>query len=145
MTDLYTWLESLPLSIFIRESNSLWAFPMFLFAHALGMSSVAGGASLIDLALLGCWPSSAPVKPLERLYPAIWFGFCVNLVTGSVLPGGGAPKPLHQPRLFPQELLRLRRRVPPVGDAQKGVRRSATGRGAGVEAGEDAGVALAGM
>src|ERR1051326_2463706 len=94
MTDLYTWLESLPLSIFIRESNSLWAFPMFLFAHTLGMSIVAGGASLIDLALLGCWPSSAPVKPLERLYPAIWFGFWVNLVTGSVLLAADAAKRL---------------------------------------------------
>lgn len=92
MTDLYTWLESLPLSIFIRESNSLWAFPMFLFAHTLGMSIVAGGASLIDLALLGFWPPSTPVKPLERLYPAIWFGFWVNLVTGSVLLAADATK-----------------------------------------------------
>src|ERR1043165_6602350 len=100
MTDLYTWLESLPLSIFIRESNSLWAFPMFLFAHTLGMSIVAGGASLIDLALLGCWPSSAPVKPLERLYPAIWFGFWVNLVTGSVLLAAGATKRLTNPDFF---------------------------------------------
>jgi len=55
MSDLFTWLESLPLSTFIRQSNSLWAFPMFLFAHTLGMSIVAGGASMIDLALLGCW------------------------------------------------------------------------------------------
>ena len=92
MTDLFTWLESLPLSTFIRQSNSLWAFPMFLFAHTLGMSIVAGGASLIDLALLGFWPPSTPVKPLERLYPAIWFGFWVNLITGSVLLAADATK-----------------------------------------------------
>ena len=94
MTDVFTWLESLPLSVFIRESNSLWAFPMFLFAHTFGMSIVAGGASLIDLALLGFWPASAPMKPLERLYPAIWFGFWVNLVTGSVLLAADATKRL---------------------------------------------------
>lgn len=94
MTDLFTWLESLPISTFIRESNSLWAFPMFLFAHTLGMSIVAGGASLIDLALLGCWPRSAPIKPLERLYPAIWFGFWINLITGSVLLAADATKRL---------------------------------------------------
>ena len=92
MTDLFTWLESLPLSTFIRQSNSLWAFPMFLFAHTLGMSIVAGGAALIDLALLGFWPPSTPVKPLERLYPAIWFGFWVNLITGSVLLAADATK-----------------------------------------------------
>ena len=68
MSDLFAWLESLPISTFIRQSNSLWAFPMFLFVHTLGMSIVAGGASMIDLALLGFWPRSAPVKPLERLY-----------------------------------------------------------------------------
>ena len=94
MTDLFTWLESLPLSTFIRQSNSLWAFPMFLFAHTLGMSIVAGGAALIDLALLGFWPPSTPVKPLERLYPAIWFGFWVNLITGTVLLAADATKRL---------------------------------------------------
>jgi hypothetical protein len=100
MSDLFTWLESLPLSTFIRQSNSLWAFPMFLFAHTLGMSVVAGGASMIDLALLGCWPRSAPVKPLERLYPAIWAGFWVNLVTGSVLLAADATKRLTNPDFF---------------------------------------------
>jgi len=100
MTDLFAWLESLPLSIFIRESNSLWAFPMFLFAHTLGMSIVAGGASVIDLALLGFWPPSTPVKPLERLYPAIWFGFWMNLITGSVLLAADATKRLTNPDFF---------------------------------------------
>jgi len=100
MSDLFTWLESLPLSTFIRQSNSLWAFPMFLFAHTLGMSIVAGGASMIDLALLGCWPRSAPVKPLERLYPAIWVGFWVNLITGSVLLAADATKRLTNPDFF---------------------------------------------
>lgn len=100
MADLFTWLESLPLSRFIRESNSLWAFPMFLFAHTLGMSIVAGGASLIDLALLGCWPRSAPLKPLERMYPAIWIGFWVNLVTGTVLLAADATKRLTNPDFF---------------------------------------------
>jgi len=94
MTDLFNWLESLPLSIFIRDSDSLWAFPMFLFAHTFGMSIVAGGASFIALALLGFWPRSVPIKPLERLYPAIWFGFWVNLVTGSVLLAADATKRL---------------------------------------------------
>ena len=100
MADLFTWLESLPLSTFIRQSNSLWAFPMFLFAHTLGMSIVAGGASMIDLALLGCWPRRAPVKPLERLYPAIWAGFWVNLITGSVLLAADATKRLTNPDFF---------------------------------------------
>ena len=97
MESLYTWLEALPVSTFIRESNSLWAFPMFLFAHTLGMSIVAGGSSLIDLALLGFWPRGLPVKPLEKLYPMMWFGFWINLVTGSTLLVADASSRLTNP------------------------------------------------
>jgi len=100
MTDLFNWLESLSVSVFIRESNSLWAFPMFLFAHTLGMSIVAGGSSLIDLAVLGLWPKSIPLKPLERLYPLMWAGFWVNLITGSVLLIADASTRLTNPDFY---------------------------------------------
>ena len=55
---------------------------------------------MMDLALLGCWPTAAPIKPLERLYPAIWMGFWVNLVTGSVLLVAEATKRLTNPDFF---------------------------------------------
>ncbi|SRR6266545_2292175 len=100
MESLFTWLEALPVSVFIRESNSLWAFPMFLFAHTLGMSIVAGGSGLIDIALLGFWPQSMPVKPLERLYPLMWFGFWINLVTGSILLIADASTRLTNPDFY---------------------------------------------
>jgi hypothetical protein len=100
MESLFSWLEALPVSTFIRESNTLWAFPMFLFAHTLGMSIVAGGSSLIDLALLGFWPRSMPVKPLERLYPVMWFGFWINLVTGSALLVADASTRLRNPDFY---------------------------------------------
>jgi hypothetical protein len=100
MESLFTFLESLPVSTFIRESNSLWAFPMFLFAHTLGMSIVAGGSSLIDLALLGFWPKTMPVKPLERLYPLMWLGFWINLITGSILLVADASTRLTNPDFY---------------------------------------------
>ena len=75
------WLESLSYSAWVRESPSLWAFPALLFVHTLGMSLVAGGAAVISMALLGLWPKAA-IKPLERLYPVMWFGFGINLFTG---------------------------------------------------------------
>lgn len=75
------WLESLSYSTWVRESPSLWAFPALLFVHTLGMSLVAGGAAVISMALLGLWPRTA-IKPLERLYPIMWFGFAINLFTG---------------------------------------------------------------
>ena len=78
----FGWLEMLPFSLWIRESGSLWAFPMFLFAHTLGMSLVAGGSTFISFALLGLWPKGGAIKPLERLYPIMWWGFGINLFTG---------------------------------------------------------------
>jgi hypothetical protein len=75
------WLESLSYSVWVRESPSLLAFPALLFVHTLGMSLVAGGAAIISMALLGLWPKTA-LKPLERLYPVMWFGFWINLFTG---------------------------------------------------------------
>jgi hypothetical protein len=78
----FEWLETLPFSLWIRESGSLWAFPMFLFSHTLGMSIVAGGSTFISFALLGLWPKRTPIKPLEKLYPVMWWGFGLNLFTG---------------------------------------------------------------
>lgn len=89
MLDFLNKVEATQFSIWVRESSTIWAFPMFLFLHTLGMSVVAGVSSLIDLVLLGLWPKTA-VKPLEKLYPLIWAGFWLNAVTGTVLLIGDA-------------------------------------------------------
>lgn len=81
---LLGWLEQLSFSAWVRESPSLWAFPMLLFVHTLGVSLVAGGSTVIAFALLGRWPA-AVVKPLERLYPFIWGGFLINLLSGTAI------------------------------------------------------------
>ena len=75
------WVEQLSYSTWVRESNSLWAFPMFLFAHTLGMSIVAGGAAMISMAVLGLWPNTS-LRPLDRLYPYMMIGFALNAFTG---------------------------------------------------------------
>ncbi len=84
MESFFGWVETLGFSSWVRESGSLWAFPMFLFVHTLGVSIVAGGSAIIDFAILGIWPGT-PVKPLEKLYPVIWAGFAVNAFTGTGL------------------------------------------------------------
>ena len=79
--EFLSWLEQLSYSTWVRESPSLWAFPALLFVHTLGVSLVAGGSAVISFALLGLWPAGS-LKPLERLFPVIWFGFWINLFTG---------------------------------------------------------------
>ena len=75
-------IEEMGYSTWIRESGSLWAFPMYLFAHTLGMAIMVGGATLMSFALLGLWPTKAPIRPLAKLFPFMWTAFFVNLFTG---------------------------------------------------------------
>jgi hypothetical protein len=75
-------IEEMGYSTWIRESGSLWAFPMYLFMHTLGMAVMVGGATMISFALLGLWPRRAPIRPLVKLYPFMWTAFFVNLFTG---------------------------------------------------------------
>ena len=80
--NIFVWIEGLTFSTFLRESSSLLSFPIFLYLHTLGMSIVAGGAAIVSFALLGMRPKTAPLKPLEKLYPVIYFGFWLEVVTG---------------------------------------------------------------
>src|SRR5688500_5699891 len=99
MEALIAWLESLSLATFIRESNSLLAFPTFLFMHTLGMAFGGGGHRLLHLALLGAWPKG-PIKPLEKMYPIMWIGFWINTITGFALLVGDAAGRLYNPVFY---------------------------------------------
>ena len=85
MLDIYLWIEELSFSAWMRESSSLWAFPMFLYLHTLAMSIVAGCGAIVSFALLGMWPKASPLSPLERFFPVFWFGFALSAVTGFAI------------------------------------------------------------
>jgi hypothetical protein len=78
----FVWVEGLGFSTFVRESGSVFSFPGLLFLHTLGIALVAGGATVVCFALLGLWPRTASITALERLFPVIWVGFWVEIVTG---------------------------------------------------------------
>ena len=82
MNDIFFWIEELSFSTFLRESSSLLSFPIFLFLHTLAMSIVAGATAVISFALIGVWPKRAPISPLQKIYPIVWFGFILSAVTG---------------------------------------------------------------
>lgn len=82
MTDFLLWIEGLSYATWLRESGSIWAFPMFLLLHTLGMATMVGGATMISFALMGIWPRNVPIRPLGRLFPMMWGAFFVNLFTG---------------------------------------------------------------
>ncbi len=40
---------------------------------------------MLDLMILGFWPSEVPTKPFLRVFPVLWTGFAVNAVTGTMM------------------------------------------------------------
>ncbi len=84
MMNFLNSLEQLQFSKWLLASNSIFAYPTFLFMHTVGMAMVAGISAAIDLRLLGLG-RGIPVRPLERLYRIMWWGFGINMVTGTCL------------------------------------------------------------
>jgi len=99
VTEFLEAIENLGLSTWVRESPSKLAYPTVLFLHVIGMGVVAGISSMISLRLLGVSPKT-PLKPLERLYPLMWWGFWVNAATGTALLMASASKRMLDPVFY---------------------------------------------
>jgi hypothetical protein len=84
MMEFLHWIEQLRLSTWIREGGDIYGYATILFLHTIGMATVVGCILAMNLRMLGVMPHS-PVKPLERLYSPMWWGFALNAVTGTML------------------------------------------------------------
>jgi hypothetical protein len=84
MMNFLAQLEQSGFATWVRESNSLLAYPSVLFLHTVGMGFVAGISAMIDLRILGC-ASEVSLGDFRKVLPFMWAGFWVNLATGLVL------------------------------------------------------------
>jgi hypothetical protein len=84
MMHFFQWVEALGFSTWVRESGSLWSYPVILFLHTVGLGFLVGPSVAIGLRILGVAPQ-LPIGPMERLYPIMWTGFWVNAASGFVL------------------------------------------------------------
>ena len=82
-------IESSPVALWVRESNSLWAYPTILTLHTLGLAILVGANWALDFRILGVG-SQIPLAPLRRLFPLMWIGFWINAVSGALLFAGDA-------------------------------------------------------
>lgn len=81
---IFKTIEETGLSIWLRESESVFGFWFVLSWHAVGMVLLVGASTVIDLRILGVAPD-LPLAPLKRLYRFIWVGFWIQLVSGIFL------------------------------------------------------------
>jgi hypothetical protein len=94
-----TWLETTALSVWVRESPTMFAFPFILVVHAWGMGLMAGGNAAIDLRILGFAPR-VPLSAMSKFYPVMWFGFLINAISGFLLLMGYPTKALTNPVFY---------------------------------------------
>ena len=84
MMAVFGWLEATGFSSWLRESDTIWAFPMVLTLHTFGLGLLVGSSAVIDLRLLGI-AGHMPLAPLRVFFRVLWAGFWLSLVTGLSL------------------------------------------------------------
>ena len=81
----FDWLEHSELSMWIKESMSLWPYDILcLSAHAIGMAVLVGFSSAIALRVVGFAPR-VPLAPLAQFFPVMYAGFWINALSGAGL------------------------------------------------------------
>ena len=99
MASVLAQLEQSGLATWIRESGVLYGYPLILFLHTLGLSTVVGVSAAIDLRLLG-FASTIPLASLDRLFGVMWAGFALTVATGTLLFVSDATKHASNPAFF---------------------------------------------
>ena len=119
-------LEQSGLATWIRESGVLYGYPLVLFLHTLGLSTVVGLSSAIDLRLLGIAPG-IPLESLQKTFGLLWAGLALTALTGTLLFMSDAVKHASNPAFYVKlvfvvlavvALVTLRRRL--VGGGPRG-------------------------
>jgi hypothetical protein len=84
-------------STYIRESN--WGFPTVITAHAFAYCFIMATNMIVCARMLG-FAKTIPFKPLRRLFPVMWVGLGLTVITGALLVMAAAEKRVPNPILW---------------------------------------------
>lgn len=99
-TDTFlVWLELTAISVWVRESPSIFAFPIILAVHTIGLGLLAGINAALDLRVLGVAPQ-IPVVEFRRFLPVMWLGLWLNVASGIALLLAYPTKALTNPVFY---------------------------------------------
>ncbi len=82
--ELLIWVEQSAYGTWLRESVSMWAFPLPLILHAIGMGFLVGTNAALNFRILG-FAESIPLASMDRVFPVMWIGLGVNFLSGISL------------------------------------------------------------
>jgi hypothetical protein len=77
-------LENSGLATWLRESNTIWAYPLVLTLHTVGLALLVGANWMLDLRVLGFMRQMA-FADLKWTFRVMWIGFWVNAASGALL------------------------------------------------------------
>jgi hypothetical protein len=83
----------------MRDSQSFLAYPMIILLHTLGLVMLAGPSIVLDLRILGVAPQ-LPLSPMQRFHKMVWWGFYINLISGTILLIAYPTKALTDPVFY---------------------------------------------
>lgn len=95
----FAWLESTSFSVWMRESPSIFSFPMILAVHTIGLGLLAGINVALDLRMLG-FAARVPLAEFRRLWPFLWLGLWMNALSGIALLAAYPTKALTNPLFY---------------------------------------------
>lgn len=99
MDPFFLSIETSPLSVWLREATTIWAFPFVLILHTVGLAFLVGVNVAIDLRILGR-AAGVPLIAMRRYYRWMWAGFWVNAFSGVLLLIAYPTKALTNPIFF---------------------------------------------
>jgi hypothetical protein len=97
--ELLELLENNGLSIWVRESLSIFAYPSVLAMHTFGMAFLVGTSAGLALRMIGFAPD-LPLGSLAGYFRLIWLGFWMCAFSGGVLLMQGATTFLTMPTFY---------------------------------------------
>ena len=82
--EFLSWLENLGVVTWVRESESLLGYTLYLAGHTIGLVFLVGPNLVIAARVLGLAPD-LPLRPMARFRPVMNVGLALTIVTGLVL------------------------------------------------------------
>lgn len=76
-------------------SGTLWAYPLVLLIHGIGLMTVLGVVFAFNVRVLG-FASNISLSSYDKLFKVAWFAFALNLLSGLILLAGDFGKFITQ-------------------------------------------------
>lgn len=84
MFEWMAWLEGSALAEFLRGLG-IWTYGLLNLGHIVGIATLFGSVLILDLRLLGAWPSIPASSLIRPTVPLAAVGFTLAVVTGVAM------------------------------------------------------------